>query len=96
MNIKNSKKVKIRSRLQTITDTFPDYNYDMESTNDEWIVHFTHDTIDSVKFMLEISSIDDNINNFKYFYDNEWNIYSETNFQTIIEISENKITELYG
>ena len=95
MNIKNTKKVKIRSRLRTITELFPEYNYDMESTNDEWIVHFTKLETD-IKFMLEISSIDDNINNFKYFSDNKWNIYSEQKFEKIIEIAENKIEELYG
>jgi len=95
MNIKNSKKVKIRNKLQTITDTFPGYSYDMETINDEWLIHFTKKETD-IKFMVEISSIDDDINNFKYFYDNEWNIYTENNFNEIIEIAKNKITELYG
>ena len=96
MNIKNSKKVKIRTRLQTITETFPDYMYDMETTNDEWIVHFTSKNDAEIKFMLEISSVDDEINNFKYFSDNKWNIYTENEFEKIIKIAENKIVELYG
>jgi len=93
MNIKNTKKVKIRTRLQTITETFPNYHYDMESTNDEWLVYFSKENI---KFVLEISSIDDDINNFKVFSDNKWLIYSENSFEKIINLAENKITELYG
>jgi hypothetical protein len=93
MNIKNTKKVKIRSRLQQITKSFPDYRYDMETINDEWLVHFTNDKI---KFVIEISSVDDDINNFKVFYDKDWLIYSEKSFETIIEIAEKKIKEIYG
>jgi len=95
MNIKNSKKVKIRNKLREITDSFPGYSYDMETINDEWIIHFTKLGTD-IKFMVEISSVDDTINNFKYFLDNKWNIYSEEKFEKIMEISKNKIIELYG
>jgi len=93
MNIKNTKKVKIRKKLQTITETFFNYHYDMETINDEWLVHFKKEDI---KFVVEISSIDETINNFKVFYDNEWLIYSEDTFEKIINIADNKIKELYG
>ena len=93
MNIKNTKKVKIRSKLQLITESFPDYKYDMETINDEWLVHFSKENI---KFVIEISSVDADINNFKVFSDNKWLIYSENTFEKIIKIAENKILELYG
>ena len=95
MNIKNSKKVKIREKLQTITETFEDYKYDMDSINDEWLIHFENKE-DNIKFVIEISSIDETINNFKVFIDNRWLIYSENEFNKIIELSRKKITELYG
>jgi len=93
MNIKNSKKVKIRTKLQTITDAFEQYHYDMETISDEWIIHFADEKI---KFMIEISSIDENINNFKIFYDDEWLIYTESTFDEIMNVAKNKIKELYG
>jgi len=95
LNIKNSKKVKIREKLQTITETFEDYKYDMDSINDEWLIHFENKE-DNIKFVIEISSIDETINNFKVFIDNRWLIYSENEFNKIIELSRKKITELYG
>jgi len=95
LNIKNTKKVKIRSKLQTITELFSEYKYDMDSINDDWLIHF-EDKDKDVKFVVEISSIDDNINNFKVFNNNEWFIYTENNFNKILELSRKKITELYG
>ena len=95
MNIKNSKKVKIRSKLRTITESFPGYSYDMETVNDEWIIHFSKKDTD-INFMVEISSVDETINNFKYFLDDKWNIYSEDDFESIIKLSKNKIEEIYG
>ncbi len=95
MNIKNTKKVKIRSKLQTITETFSEYGYDMETIADEWIIHFTKKDTD-IKFMVEISSIDDTINNFKYFHHGKWYSYTAENFDKIIKIAKNKITEIYG
>ena len=94
MNIKNTKKVKIREKLQTITETFEEYKYDMDSINDEWLIHFENKE-DNIKFVVEISSIDETINNFKVFIDNQWLIYSENDFNKIIELSRKKITELY-
>lgn len=94
MNIKNSKKVKIREKLQTITETFEDYKYDMDSINDEWLIHFENKE-DNIKFVIEISSIDETINNFKVFIDNQWLIYNENVFNKIIELSRKKITDLY-
>jgi Zn-dependent metalloprotease len=95
LNIKNSKKVKIREKLQTITKTFEEYKYDMDSINDEWLIHFENKE-DNIKFVVEISSVDETINNFKIFIDNQWIIYSENNFNNIINLSRKKITELYG
>jgi len=94
LNIKNTKKVKIREKLQTITETFEEYKYDMDSINDEWLIHFENKE-DNIKFVVEISSIDETINNFKVFIDNQWLIYSENDFNKIIELSRKKITELY-
>lgn len=93
LNIKNTKKVKIRSKLQTITETFEEYDYDMESINDEWLIHFRKDDI---KFVLEISSVDNTINNFKLFINDKWEMHSEENFDKIINISREKINNLYG
>jgi len=95
LNIKNSKKVKIREKLQTITRTFSEYKYDMDSINDDWLIHF-EDNKNNIKFVIEISSIDESVNNFKIFIDNQWLIYTENNFKTILELSRKKITELYG
>ena len=95
MNIKNSKKVKIREKLQTITELFEEYNYDMDSINDEWLIHF-EEKEENIKFVVEISSVDETINNFKVFINNQWLIYSESNFNEILKISRKKITELYG
>lgn len=95
MNIKNTKKVKIRSKLQQITNTFSDFIYDMENVNDEWLVYFT-DKNQNIKFVVEISSVDEEINNFKVFYDDKWLIYSEKTFSEIIKHAENKILELYA
>lgn len=95
MNIKNSKKVKIREKLRTITETFKEYLYDMDSINDEWLIHFENKE-KQIKFVVEISSIDETINNFKVFIDNQWLIYSKNNFSDIIKISRKKITELYS
>jgi len=95
LNIKNSKKVKIREKLRTITETFKEYLYDMDSINDEWLIHFENKE-KQIKFVVEISSIDETINNFKVFIDNQWLIYSKNNFSDIIKISRKKITELYS
>jgi len=97
MNIKNSKKVVVRPKLQQITATFPELRYDMETINDEWLVHFNDPkNPENMNFVVEVSSVDDTINNFKMFYDGQWLIYSEESFEKIIVIAENKIKEIYG
>jgi len=96
MNIKNTKKANIRLKLQTITELFSKYDYDLNDVNDDWTVFFSSESNNLVKFMIEISSTDDTFNVFKFFNENKWETLNDDNFDNIITIAENKITELYG
>lgn len=49
----------MRTIIKKITDSFPEYTFDMETTMWDWIIYFKSSEIDQLRFFFELSNTTD-------------------------------------
>jgi len=79
----------IRENIDKVTDSFPEFRFDMETTAGYWIIYlWKGDT----KFFFELPSNEDETNiKIKLYLDDEWDIFDGEDLDQLIKITKNKL-----
>jgi len=82
----------MKNKIRKITESFPDYKYDMETTIWDWVIYFNDE---DKKFFFELPNHKDKSKNdnhkVKMLIEGEWIIFEGENIDELIEKTKQKL-----